>query len=330
MSRRPFAAGSVLVGLACVVALAPRLSSAQGFWREDGAKIPMAPSWVAEKAQLPPYTAPRTADGMPDLQGHWSGAGGDGLSYLEDHGYVDVTTPAQESFVSDPPDGKVPYTAWGLAKRNEILAGLGRGWPGETGERLYSNPAAYCLNYMPRFSFGAIEIVQQPGVVIMFGEENYRIIPTDGRPAIGERAKLWYGNSRGHWEGDTLVVEVTNLNGLGWFDSTGHYYTENTRMTERWRRVDENTLDYVVTIEDPTIYARPWTMTIPRRRPGTGPNLRGSRLPSAIAIDVPEYVDPYADEVWEDACFEGNAEGQRSLRELGYQWFRGVEPPPQQ
>ena len=87
---------------------------------------------------------------MPDLQGVWGGAGGDGTSYLEDHEFVDVTTPAQESFVSDPPDGKVPYTPWAMAKRNEILAGLARGWPGESGERLYSSPASFCLNRMPR------------------------------------------------------------------------------------------------------------------------------------------------------------------------------------
>ncbi len=238
MSHRSLAAVTALTVVLWVLLLAPGPAGGQAFWREDTPKIPMATTWLTEKAELPPYSPPRTPDGVPDLQGVWGGAGGDGLSYLEDHEYVDVTTPAQESFVSDPPDGKVPYTPWGLAKRNEILAGLGRGWPGESGERLYSSPSAYCLNYMPRFSLSALEIVQQPGSVIMLGEEGYRMIPTDGRPPIGEDAKFWFGNSRGHWEGDTLVVEVTSLNGRGWFDSTGHYYTENTRMTERWRLAD--------------------------------------------------------------------------------------------
>lgn len=326
VSRRARALAASLV-LACLFLSVPDRSAGQAFWREDAPKLPMAPSWREEKAKLPTYTPPRMPDGVPNLQGHWGDAGGDGLSYLEDHEYVDVTTPAQETFVSDPPDGKIPYTPWALAKRNEILAGLGRGWPGETGERLYSNPAAYCINYMPRFAFSALEIVQQPGVVIMLGEEGFRVIPTDGRPPIGENAKFWFGSSRGHWEGDTLVVEVTNLNGLGWFDSTGQFYSENTRMTERWRLVDENTIDFEVTIEDPTIYTRPWKMNFPRRRPGTGPNTRGSRLPGAVAIDAPSVEDPYENEIWEDGCYEGNAEGQASLRALGYHWFRGVNPP---
>ena len=231
----------------------------------------MAKTWVAQKAKLPPYTPLRTPDGVPDLQGVWSGAGGDNNSFLEDHEYVDVTTPAQESFVSDPPDGKIPYTPWALAKRNEILAGLARGWPGESGERLYTSPGSFCLTAAPVFSFDAQEIVQKPGSVIMLSDDGYRVIPTDGRPAISQNAKFWLGNSRGRWEGDTLVVEVTSLNGKGWFDSTGQFYSENTRMVERWKLVDANTIDYEVTIEDPTIYTRPWKINFPKRRAGTGP-----------------------------------------------------------
>ena len=311
----------------CLLSVAPGLAAGQAFWREDTPKIPMAPSWLAEKAELPPYSPPRTPDGVPDLQGYWSNAGGDGLSYLEDHEYVDITTPAQETLVSDPADGRVPYTPWGMAKRNEILAGLGRGWPGESGERLYSSPGSFCLPYMPMFSFDELEIVQQPGVVIMLGAEGFRVIPTDGRAPIGEHAKFWFGNSRGRWEDDTLVVEIANLNGMGWFDSTGIYYSENTRMTERWRLVDADTIDYELTIEDPTIYTRPWKMNFPRRRPGTGPDLRGTRLPSAVSVDEPPIQDPYANEVWEVGCYEGNMGSAASIRALGFQWFRGVAPP---
>ncbi|MFL2546983.1 MAG: hypothetical protein ACJ0SL_06430 [Candidatus Rariloculaceae bacterium] len=311
----------------CVLSLAPGVALAQAFWSEDTPKIPMARTWLAVKAELPPYSPPRTADGVPDIQGVWGASGGDGLSYLEDHEYVDITTPAQESFVSDPVDGKVPYTPWGLEKRNEILAGLGRGWPGESDERLYSSPSAYCLPFMPTFSVDAVEIVQQPGAVIMLGETGYRVIPTDGRPAISEDTKLWFGISRGRWEGDTLVVEVTSLNGLGWFDSTGHYFTENSRMTERWRLADADTMDYEITIDDPTVYTQPWKMNFPKRRPGTGPNLRAGRLPNAVTVEMPAYEDPYADEIWEDACYEGNVGGPASLRALGFEWFRGVTPP---
>ena len=326
-SHRTLAAVTPWTVVLCILMVAPEPATGQAFWREDTPKIPMAPSWLAVKAELPPYNPPRTPHGVPDLRGVWSGPGGDGLSYLEDHEYVDITTPAQETFVSDPPDGKVPYTPWGLVKRNEILAGLARGWPGESDERLYSSPGAFCLNYMPAFSFSELEIVPQPGAVILLSEEGFRVIRTDGRPPIGESAKFWFGNSRGRWEGDTLVVEVTNLNGMGWFDSTGHYYTENARMTERWTLVDANTIDYALTIEDATIYTEPWTMNFPRRRPGTGPGTTGTRLPSAVSVDAPRAQDPYANEVWEVGCYEGNMGGAASIRALGFEWFKGVFPP---
>jgi hypothetical protein len=94
----------------------------QAFYKPDTPKFPQARTWVAQKAKLPPYTAPRTPDGVPNLQGNWNGPIGGGNDDLEEHEFIDVTTPPQESYVSDPPDGKVPYTPWALAKRNEIRA----------------------------------------------------------------------------------------------------------------------------------------------------------------------------------------------------------------
>ena len=328
MSHRILTVVTALTVVVGVVLLAPGPAAGQAFWPEDTPKLPMAKTWVAQKVQLPPYTPPRTPDGVPDLQGSWSGAGGDAFSFLEEHEYVDVTTPAQESLVSDPADGKVPYTPWALAKRNEILAGLARGWPGESGERLHVAPGAFCLLGVPGVSFDAQEIVQKPGSVIMLNDEGYRVIPTDGRPAISENAKFWYGNSRGRWEGDTLVVEVTSLNGKTWFDSTGQFYSENTRMIERWTLADADTMDYEVTIEDPTIYTRPWKINFPKRRAETGS--RGPRGVTAVRralSTLPPVADPYANEFWETACYEGNAETVEGVRSVGFKWFSGVTPP---
>jgi hypothetical protein len=319
------AAVAVLAGLFFVMLLTPPTTNAQAFWAKDTPKLPMAKSWLAAKAKLPRYTPPRTPDGVPDLQGMWGGAGGDNNSYLEDHEYIDVTTPAQESFVSDPPDGNVPYTPWALARRKEIQAGLARGWPGETGERLHVSPGSFCVFSTPVFSFDPQEIVQTPGVVIMLSDETYRVIPTDGRSAMSSNAKFWLGTSRGRWEGDTLVVEVTGLNGKGWFDSTGHFYSENTRMIERWRLADANTIDYEVTIEDPTIYTRPWKINFPKARVGSGS--RGPTGVNAITAVPSRAPDRHANEQWETACYEGNTESILHIRELGYKWFSGVTPP---
>ena len=303
------------------------LPPAAGQARFDPAtpKLPMARAWAAVKAKLPPYRPPRTPDGLPDLQGVWGGPGGAGGDDIEEHGYVDVTTPPQETFVSDPPDGRIPYTAWALAKRNEHRAGLARGWPGETGQRLHADPASYCVTTIgPRGGGG--EIIQQPGSVIITNARLHRVIPTDGRPHIGAGAQFWRGNSRGRWEGDTLVVDVTGLNGLHWFDSVGNFYSGNTHMVERWRLADANTIDYEITIEDPTIYTRPWTMNYPLRRAGSGgtDNRTGTYAWRDTVIENP---DPYAREMWENTCNEGVWHTVEELHGLGFKWYRGVTPP---
>jgi len=326
VQHRRSAAIAALTGALWAAALVAG-AAGQAFWPKETPKLPMARTWVAQKTTLPPYRAPRTPYGVPDLQGMWGGAGGDNNSFLEDHEFVDVTTPAQESFVSDPPDGKVPYTDWALAKRKEILAGLGRGWPGETGERLYASPGSYCLSVMPVFSFDPQEIVQKPGSVIMLSDETFRVIPTDGRAAIGQSAKSWLGTSRGRWEGETLVVDVTGLNGKGWFDSTGQFYSEHTRMVERWTLVDADTIDYELTVEDPTIYTRPWKINFPKRRAGTGPRDAPRGTTATSSLTPAAAADPYAKELWEVACYEGNTESVKAMRDLGFKWFSGVVPP---
>jgi hypothetical protein len=96
-------------------------------------------------------------------------------------------------------------------------------------------------------------------------------------------------------------------------------------MVERWTLVDANTIDYEVTVEDPTIYTRPWKMTFPKRRAGTGPG--GPRGVSAASALPAVANDPYAKELWETACYEGNTESMLSIHALGYKWFTGVTPP---
>jgi hypothetical protein len=284
-------------------------AGAQALYPKDAKKEPGARSWAVERATLPPFTSPRTPDGVPDLRGRWAGtpAGDD----IEEHDYVDISSPPEETFIADPPGGRVPYQPWARAKRDEIRAGLSRGWPGQTGERLYNDPQTYCLYMVPRATYrGGFEILQGPGYVLMlfnFGHYS-RYIPTDGRPhGLSSNVKLWMGHSRGRWDGSTLVVDVTNVNGKNWLDQVGNFFSANVHLVERFTLVQPNIIDYEVTIDDPAVFTQPWTIRLPFRRASAA-------------------GDRYASEMWEAACHEGNKAGEH-MRGLGFRWFPGVMPP---
>ena len=295
---------------AAVLLLVPGPVAGQRLYPRDAPRDPVAKSWALERVKLPPFDPPRTTDGQPDLRGRWAGTpGGDDL---EEHDYVDISSPPEESFIADPPDGKIPYQPWALAQRSEHRAGLARGWPGETGQRLYADPQTYCLYAVPRATYrGGFEIQQGPGYVLIafnFGHY-YRLIPTDGRlRRVRDGVKLWMGHSRWVWEGDTLVVDVSNLNAKNWLDQVGNFFSDNVHLIERFTLADANTIDYEVTIDDPTVFTRPWTIRLPFRRAGAAT------------------TDPYADEMWEHACHKGNESTEHMLG-LGFQWFSGVVPP---
>ena len=317
----------VMLGV-LLLAGGPGPAAGQGRWSAETPTLPMAKTWLAYQAKgLPPYRPLRTPDGVPDLQGDWGEPGGAGGDDIEEHEYVDSTTPPQESFVADPPDGKIPYTPWALAKQQEHRAGLARGWPGETGQRLHADPASFCFTTIGPRGSGGVEIIQRPGSVIMIAPTKHRVIPTDGRPHPHQRLKLWMGSARGRWDGETLVIDVGNLNGKHWFDSVGNFYSEKTRMVERWRMVDANTIDYELTVEDPTIYTRPWKLNYPVRRAGTGGTDPRTGKYNWHDVVTRETENPYAEERWENSCNEGNAHHIEGIRSLGYQWFRGVTPP---
>jgi hypothetical protein len=307
-----------LVLALAVAAAVPVALGAQGFFDRNTARQPGARSWLAARAKLPPFTAPRLADGRPNLEGRWGGSySGDDI---EETDYVDSTTPAAESRIGNPADGRIPYQPWALAERNKYRAGLARGWPGETGERLHMDPQTYCLKNVPRYAQRGFELSQQhPGYVVMMLNwgHYHRSIPISRAPHPGAGAKFWMGNARGRYEGDTLVVDVTNLNGKMWLDSVGNYYSANAKVTERFRLVDANTIDYEVTIDDPTVFTRTWTINAPLRRAGTGGGGGGGG----------GAANPYAGESWEHACHEGNGHHVESAQELGFKWFGGVVAP---
>jgi hypothetical protein len=152
-----------------------------------------------------------------------------------------------------------------------------------------------CLSRpMPRVSQEynqGVEILQTPGQVAIFYESMHdvRVIPLDGRPHLDSSLRQWNGDSRGHWEGNTLVVDMTNFTDRQKVDDSapfGGFPQGNMHVTERFTRVDANTISYVVTIDDPTIWIKPWTFALPWR------------------ADDPAYKGP--EDLFEYACHEGN------------------------
>ena len=125
---------------------------------------------------------------------------------------------------------------------------------------------------MPKsFIWHGYEIRQYPGFVLFLFDSGSRIIHLDGKPHLPAAIKLWNADSRGRWEGNTLVVDVANNNGKAMFGRTGEFASENVHVTERYIfAADGKRYNYVATFTDPAVYSRPWTATIPaRRREGT-------------------------------------------------------------
>ena len=126
----------------------------------------------------------------------------------------------------------------------------------------------------PRNYNNGIRIMQSPGYVLIVLEmaHEVRIIPTDGRPALDKSIKEWLGESRGHWEGNTLVVETTNFNGKGDMTNAGvpgspplNPASQNMRITERFTRTGNDTIDYQLRVEDPEVVTAPWAIAYPMK-----------------------------------------------------------------
>jgi len=202
------------------------------------------------------YQPPRTPDGKPDLQGFWRGVPS-GTENVEEHPKTDDDD-GGKSLIIDPADGKIPYQPWAKTRQAE-----NRG--------TYIEPNVPCFpSGVPRSLYvpTQIEILQSPGYVLILFERahTYRIIPTTPQPHVGSSIAMWMGDSRGKWESNTLVVDVTNQNGKTWFDQAGNFHSARAVMTERFTLIDSNTIHYQVTIDDPSIYTRAWTMAFPMRR----------------------------------------------------------------
>ena len=137
-------------------------------------------------------------------------------------------------------------------------------------ERGYDDPTAHCFPpaCLDRCIFPkGLEIIQTPDYIVFLHERtSWRIVPLDGRPHLPDTMRLWQGDSVGHWEGDTLVIDTTNLNGKTWLDEGGEIVSYAEHVVERFTPVDPDTLNYEATVTDPVVYTRPWTIAFPMKR----------------------------------------------------------------
>jgi hypothetical protein len=210
--------------------------------------------------------------------GRGGGAGGGAIA-PPDHWGESATQPVrQTSFVVDPPDGRFPAVTPDAQKRaaGRDTGSFGSG-PFNTPEDLTNFDRCITRgvvgSLMPRPYGNGLDIVQGPGFVAIRHEmiHETRVIPISTDPHIGKGVRLYMGDARGRWEGETLVIETTNFTdrtSIG-FNGNGLRHSADMRLVERYTRVDADTLQYEVTIEDPKTYTKPFKIALPiHRRPG--------------------------------------------------------------
>jgi hypothetical protein len=195
-----------------------------------------------------------------------------------------VLNTTRTSLIVDPPDGRVPALTQEARNRTAARAAERRGrGPADSWEDM--SLSVRCIWFgsagppmLPGPYNNDVEFAQTPNYVVMLNEmiHDVRIIPMDGRPRVGPGIRQWMGDSRGHWEGNTLVVQTTNFTDERNFRGSG----ENLQLVERFTRVSADTIHYEFTATDPTTWTRPWSASF-----------------AMTKIDEPMY---------EYACHEGN------------------------
>ncbi len=294
------------------------------------ATVLLAPALALAQSSAQPYVPPRTPDGQPDISGMyepgWIGQPAEapiGAPWRPpqrtapgrtigptDFGAREAAEkdssraqikPSTKPMVIDPPDGKIPMQPWVAERRKLIYENQ------DKAEHL--DPRVRCLQAgVPRANtpvyYNSYQILQKPGYVVIVYEWNHmtRIIPLDGRPHLDARIRLPMGDSRGRWEGNTLVVETTNFNDDTWVlghgaigegqpsssATSGHgiVHSPELRVVERFTPVDGHIINYQATIHDPKAFTRPFT----------------------VAFDA--MVRGRSDhQIFEYACHEGNRDG---------------------
>lgn len=218
-------------------------------------------SWriaLIASALLGPLCAqtPRTADGKPDFNGVWQALNSAAWD-IQDHSGSLGTPPGQGVVEGN----EIPYQAWSAAKKEQNFAQRATA---DTAEASCYMPGVPRATYMP-YPF---QITQSPKLIAISYEFAHalRNIPLDGSGHPDGIPDAWMGDSRAHWDGETLVVDVSDFNDQTWFDHAGNFHSDQLHVTERYTLRDRDHIQYEATIEDPKVFTRPWKMSMPLYR----------------------------------------------------------------
>jgi hypothetical protein len=208
-----------------------------------------APAAAQSKSSPKFYEPPRLTDGKPDFNGIW-----------EVRARVDADLEGKignKRIIVDPPDGKIPYKPEALARKKDNAQ-----------KRPAADPMSKCfMPGVPRLMYVAypFQIVESANqsIISFLSQYNHTVrnIFLNGEHLDG--LDFWLGDSRAHWEGDTLVVDVADFNDQTWFDAAGNYHSEALHVVERFTRTSPDTITYEAMIEDPKVLTRPFKISVP-------------------------------------------------------------------
>jgi hypothetical protein len=221
--------------------------------------VPVAAPRASVAAAKDTANIHRKPDGKPDFQGYYVPDAGGANFGLERHA-GDGLTPAGRGILTDPPDLKLPMQPWAVDEKAD------RDRP----ERGYDDPTAHCFPAgVPRSMYvpTSYQFIQTADYLVVLHERvAWRIISLKARPHLPDSIRLWQGDSVGHWDGDTLVVDTTNLNGKTWLNEVGEIVSYAEHVVERLTPAGPDTIRYQATVTDPVVYMRPWTIAFPIKR----------------------------------------------------------------
>lgn len=199
------------------------------------------------------YSPPRLSDGTPDFRGTWQART---AAYVNIEGHAkEKGIAASKSLVIDTPDAKIPYLPDARKQRDDNFA-----------KRESADPASNCFQAgVPRAVYlpTPFQIVQSPGnlAIVYTDAHAYRIVDPSTVPH-DDGIDYFMGDSRSHWEGNTLVIDVVDLGDETWLDEAGNYHSDQLHVIERYTLVGPNTMRYEARLEDPKVYSKPWSIRL--------------------------------------------------------------------